>query len=413
MLSTIEPRDSFLQIGYTPKRMKITFYAEGEQGIQFVGDKRALQMLTNGLNQLGVKAYLTYDLNRVAEADFAFLSNIICNLSPRYHVLKMLNKPYGLINFHEDFIKYWGPCAAFYSAILHCLKEEKFPFILEHIRKVPDHLLFFSPPPRKETLKNYEVIKDASLCIANSPSEAKTVLRDCPSANVQSIFWGPGMLTDANYPYSDKFLKVSGLSKKSYVLQVGRLAPNKNQLGTILATKDLDIPLVFISNYAFFDDYSQACIDAILKWRKAPTLIFSSTLKPLEEKNLKIVKVPSQFDLGTDLLVSAYQNAGLYLHPAFTELPGFVYLEAAKLGTPTVATEWTTLRDYFIDKESGCYTLDERIHYLKKPYDIQEIEQSIELMFGKEFAPSDHPILHRNERSMAEELLAHIRAIPS
>lgn len=389
--------------------MKIGFFSEGDEGIQYVGDKRALQMLVNGLKQLGVEADLSRDSHKMASCDFVFLSNIIHDLNPRYHLLNMIGKPYGLINFHEDFIRYWGPCAAFYAAILHCLEKERFPFTLSHLREAPDHILFFSPPPRKETLTNYEVIKNAHLCIANSPSESLTIKRDCPQAKVSTIFWGPGMLTEKSYPQNDSFLSFSGLKSRDYILQVGRLAPNKNQLATILATKDIDIPLVLISNYAFFDEYSKACIRAALKWRKAPTYIFSSRLDPFEEGPLKVIRFSSQFDFGTDLLISAYQNAALYLHPAFTELPGFVYLEAAKLGTPTIATEWTTLRDYFTDPKTGRYTLDDRIHYVKKPYDIAEIEAAVHKMVGKSFPQSDHPILHRTEYEMASELLIDVK----
>lgn len=392
--------------------VKIGFFSEGDEGIQFVGDKRALQMLVQGLKHHGVESLLSCNPDLIASCDFVFLSNIIRDLKPRYHLLQMMGKPYGLINFHEDFIRYWGPCAAFYAAIEQCLEQERFPFTLPHLQDAPDHVLFFSPPPRKESLNNYEVIKNAKLCIANSPTESLTIKRDCPQAKVSTIFWGPGMLTQESYPEDLSFLKFSGLGRKTYILQVGRLAPNKNQLGTIIATKDLDIPLVLISNYAFFDDYNRACIRAALKWRRAPTYIFSSRLEPFEEGPVKVIRFSSQFDFSTRLLVSAYQNAALYLHPAFTELPGFVYLEAAKLGTPTIATEWTTLRDYFIDPKTGAYTLDGRIHYVKKPYDTVEIQNAVEMMLGQTFAPSSHPILHRTEKDMAADLLIDIKKIP-
>ena len=75
-----------------------------------------------------------------------------------------------------------------------------------------------------------------------------------------------------------------------------------------------------------------------------------------------MIPIDPQVGISQELLVSAYQNAGLYLHPAFYELPGYVYLEAAKLGTPTIATEWSTLSDYFTNEE-GDYELDDRILY--------------------------------------------------
>ena len=49
--------------------------------------------------------------------------------------------------------------------------------------------------------------------------------------------------------------------------------------------------------------------------------------------------------------------------------------------------------------------LDDRIKYVKRPYDIVEIEALIDEQLGKEFEPSDHPILHRTVEEMAEDFL--------
>ena len=108
--------------------------------------------------------------------------------------------------------------------------------------------------------------------------------------------------------------------------------------------------------------------------------------------------------LSQKLLISAYQNAGLYLHPAFYELPGYTYLEAAKIGTPIIASTWGTIQDYFIDPITKEYSLDQRIRYCL-PYDINGIEKHILCHFGKRYGLSNHPIFDRNEMDVASEFL--------
>jgi len=392
--------------------MRVGFFTRGLNERRFYGDKQVLLMLINGLKELGHKAFISDNPEQILSCDHIFLSNIIYNLSSHYNLLKLFDRPYNLVSFHEDVIKYFGPATAFYNAIAQSLKGDHPYFNLEHLMHAPDHILFFSTFPRNEPLLNYEVIKNAKLCMANTPTEKETILRDCPSAKVACVPLGPGFLTEERYDESDAFLTLSGLKSKDYILQIGRFSTRKNQLGSILATKDLDVPLVFIANYPGCKGYTKTCYKAATKWRKAPTLIFSSTIEPYEEGPLKVIRVPTEWALSHDLVLSAYQHAGLYLHPAFMELPGFVSLEAAKLGIPSVASSWTTLKDYFTDPKTGEYTLDERIAYVDKPYDINAITSSVEAMFGKSFPQGEHPTFSRREKAMAEDLLQALQGSP-
>ena len=144
-----------------------------------------------------------------------------------------------------------------------------------------------------------------------------------------------GFTDEKVYDYSDAFLKFSGLGKKGYVLQVGRLEPRKNQLASVLAMRNRDLPLVLISSYIAIPHrrYAEVVLSAIVKWRRAPTIVYSEQLEPREEGALSVRKLERD-QFGVDLLISAYQNCALHLHPAFMELPGYTYLEAAKLGHP-------------------------------------------------------------------------------
>ena len=63
------------------------------------------------------------------------------------------------------------------------------------------------------------------------------------------------------------------------------------------------------------------------------------------------------------------------------------------------------VKDYFTDPKTGAYTLDDRIKYVNRPYDILEIETLIKEQIGRDFAPSRHPILHRTLEEMAADFL--------
>ena len=385
--------------------MKITLVGPGKTGRKWLGDRKALSTLNRGLQSLGVASVHSEDFDDIASADFVFLSNIVGNLTPKYNLLRLLNKPFGLINFHEDYIRYTGPCYGFYGFIHQSLMGRR-DFELERLIEVPDLVYYFAPPPRLPAYINREVIRAAHVCVANSESEKRTILRDCPTANAQVVPLTTGFAEANAYEDSDAFLKFSGLDKKGYVLQVGRLEPRKNQLASVLAMRHFDRPLVFISSYVAkpYRKYAETVLQAIVKWRKAPTIIFSEQMEEREEGALSVRRLKKD-QLDVPLLISAYQNCALHLHPAFMELPGYTYLEAAKLGAPTVGSSWATVKDYFTDPKTGAYTLDDRIKYVERPYDIFEIETLIKEQMDRDFAPSCHPILHRTLEEMAADFL--------
>lgn len=86
------------------------------------------------------------------------------------------------------------------------------------------------------------------------------------------------------------------------------------------------------------------------------------------------------------MIASAYHHAGLYLHPAFNELPGAIFLEAARFGTPTIASTSCTINDYFYDPIQKHSRLDGRIAYCD-PCDFAAIKDLTEQLFGKKFPP--------------------------
>ena len=117
--------------------------------------------------------------------------------------------------------------------------------------------------------------------------------------------------------------------------------------------------------------------------------------------------MPNGQRLSNSCILSAYQNAGLHLHPAFWETPGYTYLEASRLGIPSVASSWGGFKDY-CTLEGNSEDLNGLIKYVN-PYDITGIESAIRELFGLKFEPIQHPIFTRTGKDMASEILQHIQ----
>lgn len=391
--------------------MKVGFVVRTYANRFWGGDKKALNVIKNGLIQLGHSAHLVDSFSLLSDEDLIFLGNgTNCDLSfPVKFIKSFLRKKYCVIPFHEDFIKYDAPTMGLYSYIqknLLGVKEESFDFSLERLIENPSLAYYFSVLPRKNVLSNFEALASASVCIANSNFEKATILRDCPSANVQVVYLTSGCEDYSEEEPSDDFLKLCNLKRKDYLLQVGRIQMRKNQLSTVLAAKDLDIPLVFISSASGTLTHTQFLIQAILKYRKALTIIVGQGLPYGEHKHLKIIPMPNGDILEHKMLKSAFANCGLYIHPAFYELPGYIYLEAVKFGAPIIASKWTSIEEYFSDRKTGKYLLDDRISYVN-PLEIAEMTRLIHKKFGQSYKERpDLWIYKRTPVDVAREILS-------
>lgn len=390
--------------------MKFAFVTRTNEISKWGGDLKALYSIGEGMQLLGHEVDFVQTTADLSSTDHVFLSSTSMDLRPDHNLLKLQGKDYSLLAFHEDTIQYFGATYGFFFYVRKAIngeEDEGFPFCVERLYENPDIIHYYNVPPRKSSYVNYHVLKDARVCFANSSSECRTMLRDCPTANAKVVHLSPGFAEEHHGEISDDFLKLTGLKKGEYILQVGRFEVRKNQLGSILATKDLDIPLVFIATKTDRPWYEGTCLEAIRKWRKGPTFIISETLSDLTFENIKIIQMPNKEKLSAKMLISAYANAALHLHPAFYELPGYTYLEAAKLGIPTVASSWATIDDYFTDS-SGKYSLDERIEYCL-PYHLPSIKKLILKKIGQKFSKDHpHPIFKRTKLDVASEVLQHL-----
>jgi hypothetical protein len=392
--------------------MKIGFIAR-KSSDGWGGDLGVVYTLMRGLQQLGHTTLCAPSVLELQTADFLVLTNSGVDQRMHTEFLSLIGKPYGILGFHEDILHYYTPATGFQHYVQNCLghgfaSDNGLDFSLEQLLTMPHIVHYYGEMPKRSALYNYELMANASFCMANSPSEATYMRRDCPACKTVVVPIAPGIVQNYRGTPDDSFLKWTGLSSKSYVLQVGRLECRKNQLGTLLAMRNFDIPLVFIATRAFKIDYEALCVETALRFRGAPTLFISQNLKPFESEYVKVIPMPEGDKLPKEMLLSAYYHAGLHLHPAFHELPGTTYLEAAKLGAPTIGSSWCTITDYFFDEHSGHANLDGRIVYAI-PHHIREIEQLTAQMFGKKFAPLDnHPTLLYSDIDSARDFAIYV-----
>lgn len=389
--------------------MKIGFVIRPNARDVWGGDLKALNIIKSGLEQVNVSVRFFHDLSLIKDEDALFISNTTLDLSPYANFIRsFVQKPYYLIPFHEDFIKYDIPAKGLYRYVRNNLiknTENGFDFSIDRLIESPSIVYYFSTQPRTTTIDNFEVLKNAKLCITNSKMETQTLLRDCPTANVRKVYLTSGCERHSSEA-SEEFLKLCNLKKGEYLLQVGRFQVRKNQLSTVLATKDLDIPLVFIatSSPTLRADLN-ILIEAIIKYRKAPTIIVSQNLPAGKHKNFQIIEMPKGEVLNEELLQGAFANCGMYIHPAFCELPGYVYIEAVKFGVPIIASNWTSIKEYFSDPKTRKYLLDDRISYVD-PLDISKMTELIQKNFGKKYTKNpDLWIYKRQPIDVANEIL--------
>lgn len=364
------------------------------------GDSKVLTSLQSGLRKLGCIADFVVEPTDFGAYDMALLANTCLDLHAVYHFLSLNQIPYALMGFHEDMTLYAQASSGFYRYVRSMLdneSDEGYPFSLERLLENPRLIFYYGSPPRKTIMANYDIIKNATVCLANTSKEAANYLKDCPSCNVFTALLPPGFAEGKCAP-SSEFLKHTGLTSGEYIIQIGRMELRKNQLATILATADLPMPLVFISTLSTTFEYEKSCLEAIYKYRKAPTFVISQTLPSMKSGSLHILQMPGQKKLARSLLLSAIYHAGLHLHPAFYELPGLTYLEAAKLGTPSIASSWATIDDYFAE-----HPIDDRIAYVT-PYDLPGIQKLIQEKFGKRYPRIAHPAFSRTSLDYAKDI---------
>lgn len=374
--------------------MKFHFFSSSKCNPLGFGDHVALQQLCLGLKQHGHICSISENPSDCIDADYVFLSNVYTDLNPKMHLLHLLEKPFHLIPFYEDIHTYLKPCLAFFAYHYTQLKN---PSSLSF----QDFLNRFQLSYRNHNQLNHSVVQSAVSCLTNSYHEKTVLMQDHPNSDIQVIHWPAGQTFDM--PEED-FLSLCNLKYKEYIIQIGRMEPRKNQIASILATQHLEVPLVLVSSIIFKQHipYAKTCIEIAKQQRKAPVIILSQDLSyDISHPFVKTIHLNKPLSSG--LLLNAYKSALVNLHPAFYELPGFTTLESIKLGTPTIASNWSTLKAYL--RETRTQIPKDHIQYVD-PTNIENIKKNLYACIEKSFPSIESPIYSYTPQDMAKEFLS-------
>ena len=366
----------------------IAIVTRDNESTNWGGDLKALYTIRDGLNEIGYQAITTPNINVACDSDFVFVSNTCLNLSKYLAPLKSSGKPFGLIAFHEDYKLYQGMSEWYPRHIKELINNNK----LDNLTK-PDYR---AGGPALNA--NKQLIESCDVVVLNSKHELRTMTRDYPNANGKVVYWTPGFADEWTDVNDNSFCDQYNLTPGEYMLQVGRIETRKNTIGTILATQNMTTPLVLIGNKGGQRWYRDIAVECI-KRRKGPTIIVSDYIQSQTSGRVTIYNTQQQFGgkLPTSLLKSAFASAAVNVHPAFYELPGYTYLEAAAVGTPSVGGEWCSISEYGLgDLVKTCC-----------PYDLDSIRKAIDFQLNNKptTKPQDVKFLSRTKADVARDLI--------
>jgi glycosyltransferase involved in cell wall biosynthesis len=186
------------------------------------------------------------------------------------------------------------------------------------------------------------LLSAVDILLPNSEMEAQQVLRDfhlargkvrylpIPNAIDAALFTS----TPRRPAHLDAITKLG-----SFVLQVGRISPEKNPVGLIRALWNVNIPLVFVGKPS---PYAPAYFDACQRLG-------------VQRGNVHFVDW-----LPHSELPGVYRLAAVHALPSWRETPGLVTLEAAAAGCRIVSTSIGCAYEYLGDEAWYCHPADHR-----------------------------------------------------
>lgn len=171
--------------------------------------------------------------------------------------------------------------------------------------------------------------ENAACLIATGQAERSALRRDYNNcAPVEIYRLGCDIIDQRDG--GELFTQKTGL--RDFVLCVGRLETRKNQLMLLRALEESDLTVVFAGGgFTYQPEYEALC----QKFKRRGKTFFLDKLS-------------------RTMLVSAYEAASVHVLPSWYELPGIVSMEAARLGTNVVVSDYGTPRDYFGDRAYYC-----------------------------------------------------------
>ena len=353
----------------------------------------AMRTLESGLRQLGHTANMHSNVELACQSDKIFLSNMMRapEMADMARQVKRRGRSYDVISFFE-----YDPAWMVFANNFTTLALNDPDRLIKHPDSYKLLRLNMTWPDQGFLLPLCSV--SPKTVRTSGRFESNNIKQVFPDWNTKECLWAPRSALSPEKA-DGSFSKLIGLSRGSYMLQVGRLEMRKNQAASILATEHLDIPLVFITSHGYGDDYLKSCVKLATR-RKAKTIFVTDALKSLTMGNVEVIHSKR---LSEECLSDAYANAGLHLHPAAHELPGLTYLEAGKFELPQVATRISPIKEYF---EYGCTKPPADFISYVDPFDIVAIGSSVERLFGKKSSIHNNKIYNRTDADVAADFLA-------
>jgi glycosyltransferase involved in cell wall biosynthesis len=324
------------------KTLKILVQARGNILQARGGDTVALERTCEELTNLGVHVTIDpYCQSEPKDYDLIHLYNFATPHAIEPLAIRAVEAgvPYVVTTLYED-----RPCFYQKMSIYGRVLEEYFHGSLSHVNFETAEKIISSNIdsfPDKGELNNTFAAKHAASLLASGLSEKKLLERDYPDHKRIDItpFGSKG------FPYVPKSLFEEKHGISNYILCVARLEWRKNQAMLMKAMEDSEIPIVLIEGNITYQPRYQEVVPYFK--RKGRNLLLSK--------------------LSEEELSSAYSGALAHVLPSWYELPGLVSLEAARCGTPVVATRHGTLPDYLGECPFYC-----------EPDNIDSIRSAIE-----------------------------------
>lgn len=282
-------------------RMKVLFFTRKDLQENPAGDTTIIQALKKHLGEFEIKVDLCtdhrvnlsrYDLVHFFNVSRAFELYNIINLLPLENKAVVLTPIYWDLN---EYLKATNQAAKMDAWING---ERKRQYIFDHI----------------------------DLSIPHCNGEANLIKRNFNYDKCYEII--PYGIEPTNKEGFSYIKNQYGFER--YVLCVGRICPQKNQLGLIRALRNDSVPIVFVGKVNDME-YFKTC-----RAETKENIIFINTMHHHQIDNL-------------------YQNAHVHVLPSWLEYPGLASLEAGVAGCNIVSTSIGSAEEIFKDMAYYCH----------------------------------------------------------
>lgn len=190
-----------------------------------------------------------------------------------------------------------------------------------------DFLRLISKLPLLTTYKMTKSQFDAADTIITETVKEKQFIHDHYKMQMEKMQVIPNGMDICKDEANDEILDVIGGHDKDFILTVGRVDSNKNQLNLIRAIKDTNIQLVIIGGP---DNNSKSYYEQCLT----------------ESRGSKNIHMLGWVDNRSTLLKSAYAHCKLFVLPSYQETFGMSILEAVSAGANIALSNTLPILDY-------------------------------------------------------------------